>query len=161
MGAYGFGDSRVLEQAREESDVLSNLDSLNPLATGHIRVFHVVQHRWDEARVAHNGRSWVGPIEDMVCEQSLDGSGVVGGDCRARGAVHELGESRVRGSEDSDILSSAQSSGELGKESDKAREIRQVWVARQSCCQVHRLSGDSRSHGCQGEKLELHLERRG
>ena len=123
MGAYGFGDSRVLEQAREESDVLSNLDSLNPLATRHIRVFHVVKHRWDEACVAHNGRRWVGPIEDVVREQGLDGSGVVGGDCRASGAVRELGECRVRGGEDGDILSSAQSSGELGKESDKAREV--------------------------------------
>ena len=116
MGAYSFGDGRVLEQAREESDVLSNLDSLNPLATSHIRVFHVVKHRRDEACVVCHDRSWVGSIEDVVREQSLDGSSVVGRDGRACGTVHELGKCRIRGSKNGDILSRAQGSGKLGEE---------------------------------------------
>lgn len=149
----GLSDSRVLEQTREDRDVMPDHDSLNALPAGNVGVCHVAQAGGDESGIAGEHRCLIATIEDMVRKNSLDSRGVVGLDDGTGGAVQELRKGLIRRGENCDVLGHCKGRGE---EAGEGCQVGQVRVACEGGCQVHCLRGGSGSQGREREKFVLH-----
>lgn len=105
---YSLRNLGLHQQSRVEDDVLAVNHGTNALSAGDIGVALVGQQSGHESAGVCDIGSHEGAIEDVVCQQGSEGARV-GSQCLALLSAQKLSEGLIRGSEDGDVLSIAES----------------------------------------------------